>query len=161
MIAAPDRPFTHAAMGWFEEATDLHNVITTEPCEGSDAINLYFSIGGGAIQGYAYLAGISVAAMWKGECYDLLFDEDIVSNRGPEGWCCSLCSAGYRRHFSTIEALWRDHLLESLRRWIRDELLSSVALELYRREGLTWARLAAENEKTDGQCLSISLSSDR
>jgi len=135
-------------MEWFEEVTDLHEIITIEPCDASDAINISFSIGDGSIRGYAHAAGARISAMLGKECWDFLFDEDVVVQRGASDWFCTLCPAEDRQYFPAIEALWRDHLFARLRRWVDEQLRPATALEFHRMEGATWARLTTLSEES-------------
>ena len=143
------RPFTEAFNAWFASAVDLHYIITVEASAECDAVDVSFLIGDGALQGCAHRAGISIAAMRDGECWDFLFDEDVVAETGAEGWFCSLCPPRDRPHFLTIETLWVAHLFEPLREWIDAKLRPAAVLEFCNEGGATSARLVANSSAGD------------
>lgn len=151
MVSAQDRPFVRAFTEWFAAAVDLHDIMAFEPCEDRDAVEVNFLTGGGALHGYAHKGGISIAAVWDGECWDFLFDEDVVSELRPDGWCCSLCSADRQSYFPSVGALWVDHLFQPLRQWITMKLFMAKGIGFYGRGGMTRAKLVANGDVEDAQ----------
>lgn len=141
--AEQQRPYTEAFNAWFASAVDLHDIMAFERCEDRDAMEINFLTGGGALHGYAHNGGISIAAVWDGECWDFLFDEDVVAEHTTDGWHCSLCPADQRAFFSSVEALWTDHLFQPLWRWITMQLLRAKGVGFYGGGGMTWAKLVA------------------
>lgn len=136
-----DCPFVVALGAWYAAATDLHDIMVIEPSADRDAIEISFLFGGEAIQGYAHPCGISIAAMKGGECWDFLFDEDVVTGKDAEGWFCKACPAEDRPYFPSIETLWEAHLFEPLRRWVDEKLRPAAVLEFHEISGGTSARL--------------------
>ncbi len=126
--------FVSAFAGWFATA-DLDDILTIKPTPDRDAVDINFCVSEGALQGYAQSSGISVAAMLGEECWDLLWDEDIVATCAKAGWFCSLCPVEERRYFPSIEALWLDHLFEPLGRWIANTLRFAQAVVFLREMG--------------------------
>ena len=149
MAAGHDRPFTRAFAAWFATAADLHDIMVIEPCADRDAVDIKFRIGGDALQGYAHAAGISISALWKGECWDFLFDRDVVAEVGPGGWFCTLCPEQDRPHFNSIESLWVDHLFQPLRDWVTTQLIPAKTIGFYGGSGITWAKLIADDQVDD------------
>lgn len=140
------RPFTEAFNAWFASAVDLHDIMQFEPFEDRDAMEISFLIGRGALLGYGHPTGISIAVMLDDECWDFLFDEEVVPENDEAAWHCSLCATSDRRLFPSVEALWMDHLFDPLRRWIDKQLRPATALEFHQVEGATWARLMMLSE---------------
>jgi hypothetical protein len=157
MAAGHDLPFTRAFAAWFATAADLHIVMVIEPCVDRDAVDIKFLTGGGALQGYAHAAGISISALWEGECWDFLHDRDVVAEFGPGGWFCTLCPADDRSHFPSIKALWEDHLFRPLKDWITTQLNSAKAIGFYCGDGVTWAKLIADDQGDDPPDNSVQL----
>ncbi len=149
MDAGHDRPFTRAFAAWFAMATDLHSVMVFEPCVDRDAVEIKFLTGGGALQGYAHAAGISISALWKDECWDFLFDRDVVAELGPSGWFCPLCALEDRKNFASIEFLWIDHLFRPLAEWVKETVMDSILLVFYQAKGATWARILRHHLNED------------
>jgi hypothetical protein len=104
---------------------------------------------------------MSIAAMLDDECWDFLFDEDVVLESDAVAWYCSLCAPSDRRLFPSAEALWVDHLFDPLRRWIDKQLRPATALEFHRVEGATWARLMTLSEASKTATSVIFLSPHR
>ncbi|EQB12156.1 hypothetical protein [Sphingobium lactosutens] len=152
--AQQQRLFTEAFASWFA-AAGLHDIMAVEPCVGRDAVEINFLIGGGAIRGYAHPVGISVSAVLGDECWDFLFDEDVVPVNDRAKWFCSFCEPNDRRLFLSIEALWIDHLFDPLRRWIDEQLRPATTLEFHRVEGATWARLTTEPTEASATATSV------
>lgn len=146
------RPFTEAFTSWFA-AAGLHDLVAFEPCADRDAVDVSFLIGGRTLQGYAHPSGISIAAMLGGECWDFLFDEDVMPVNDGAAWFCSLCEPNDRHLFPSIEVVWVDHLFDPLCRWIDEQLRPANALEYHRVEGATWVRLT--NEPTSATATSL------
>lgn len=157
MVSAQDHPFARAFSAWFATA-DLGDIIAFEPAKGRDAVEISFLIGDGSLHGYAQPTGISIKASWKDEVYDMLWDDDLMANHGPHGWSCSLCPPTERQHFLTIEALWKDHLFEPLRRWSDERLRPARALEFHQSDGATWARLTTVCTDLSAGLISVALS---
>ncbi len=85
--------------------------------------------------------GVTVAVKWDGECWDLLFDDDLVARRTAAGeWHCKLCPRP-RTKFARIEDLWIDHLFAPLADWIERALMPARALFLCEIKGVRWASL--------------------
>lgn len=141
MVSAQDRPLVRAFTEWFAVAVDLHDIMAFAPCEDRDAVEIGFLIGGSALHGYTHTAGISIAAMMGDECWDFLFDEDVVPGSDAEGWFCTACPAEDRPYFPSIETLWEAHLFEPLRRWVDEKLRPAAVLEFHEIHGGTSARL--------------------
>lgn len=158
--AQQTRPLTEAFTTWFAVA-DLHEIMQFEPCEDRDAVEINFLIGRGALRGYGHPTGMSIAAMLDDECWDFLFDEDVVLESDAVAWYCSLCAPSDRRLFPSAEALWVDHLFDPLRRWIDKQLRPATALEFHRVEGATWARLMTLSEASKTATSVIFLSPHR
>ncbi|MGA1809475.1 hypothetical protein VHN57_20385 [Sphingobium sp. WW5] len=148
------RPFTEAFTSWFATA-GLDDLVAFEPCADRDTVDISFLIGGRAMQGYAHPSGISIAAMLGEECWDFLFDEDVVPVNDGAAWFCSLCEPNDRRLFLSIEALWVSHLFEPLRRWINEQLRPATALEYHRVDGATWVRLTNEPKKASATATTL------
>ncbi|WP_069065492.1 hypothetical protein [Sphingobium sp. RAC03] len=148
------RPFTEAFTSWFA-AAGLHELVAVEPCVDRDTVDISFLIGGRALQGYVHPSGISIAAMLGKECWDFLFDEDVVPVNDGAAWFCSLCEPNDCRLFPSIEALWVDHLFDPLRRWIDEQLRPATALEYHRVDGATWMRLTKEPKKASVTATSL------
>lgn len=149
MAAAHDCPFTRSFSSWFASAIDLRDVMVMEPCVDRDAVNIKFLMGGDALHGHAYASGISIAANWKGECWDLMLDQDLVAARDAHGWHCTLCPEQDRPHFNSIEDLWVDHLFQPLRDWATIQLIPARAIGFYVVGGVTWAKLLADDQVDD------------
>ena len=141
MVSPRERPFTRAFTSWFATAADLHDTMVIDPSADHDAVDIKFRIGGGALQGFAHSAGISISALWKGECWDFLFDRDVVAQVGLGGWFCTLCSLEDQKHFASIEFLWIDHLFHPLAEWLKEIVIDSNLLIFYQAKGATWARI--------------------
>lgn len=62
------QPFTEAFNAWFASAVDLHDIMAFERRADRDAVEINFLTGGGALHGYAHKGGISIEAVWDGEC---------------------------------------------------------------------------------------------
>lgn len=148
MVSAQDHPFARAFSAWFATA-DLGDIIAFEPAKGRDAVEISFRISDGSLHGYAQPTGISVSASWMEEVYDLLWDDDLIADHGPQGWCCSLCSSKERQPFPTIEALWINHLFAPLRRWVDEQLRPAVMLEFHQHCGATWVKLHQQWDRTN------------
>ena len=148
------RLFTETFASWFA-AAGLHDIMAVEPCVGRDAVEITFLIGGGALRGYAHPVGISIAAIKDHECWDFLFDEDLVVERDAGGWFCSLCHVDEQPRFLTIDALWKAHLFERFQAWAEEKLRPATVVEFHRIDGATWAHLA--NEPSDTSTATVSL----
>lgn len=157
MEGGHDTPFATAFGAWFAVAVDLHDTMAFATGEDRDSIEINFLVGDGALRGYAHKEGISVAAMLDGECWDFMFDEDLVAVNDGADWVCSLCPSSHRRLFSSIEALWIDHLFEPLRRWGNEKLRPAISLEFHRQGDATWARLRNERHPIEKDCTVIRL----
>lgn len=151
MAVAADRPFSAAFGIWFAASVDLHDIVVGEPCADRDAVMIHFLIGDDALQGYVHPHGINVSALKGHECWDFLFDEDLVAENDADGWFCVLCPANDRQYFRSIEALWVDHLFEALRRWV-STLNKAKGLGFYGGGGITWAKLITD-PKVDGEAV--------
>jgi hypothetical protein len=145
------RPFTDAFREWFATAIDVHHIMSFEPCGDRDAVEINFSVGGRALEGHANSGGVSVAAILRQECWDLLLDEDVVAENGSEGWSCSLCAIDDRRHYHSITNLWEDHLFRPLKNWIVTSLIPARAISFHSYEGATWAALIGDAALRDPQ----------
>lgn len=148
MTSRYDFPFVVAFDAWYA-ATDLHDIMVIEPSADRDTIEISFLIGGEAVQGYAHPCGIGIAAMMGDECWDFLFDEDVVPGSDAEGWFCKACPAEDRPHFPSIENLWGTHLFEPLRRWVDEKLRPAGVLEFHEINGGTSARLMPTAKSED------------
>jgi len=148
MPGAHDEPFFNGFGRWFA-TTKLNDIISFAPSPDSDAVEINFLIGGGAIQGYAHPAGISVSAMREGECWDFLFDRDVAIQDHLKGWFCTLCLAEDRSHFASVEALLQDHLFRPFDEWITTQLIPANAIGFYGGDGVTWAKLIADVQADD------------
>lgn len=152
MANVADRPFSAAFGIWFAASVDLHNIMMVEPCTDRDAVTINFKIGGGALQGYAHPCGISVSALKDHECWDFLFDEDLVAENDAHGWLCTLCPEDSRQHFPSVEALWVDHLFEALRRWV-PTLGEAQGVGFCGDGGITWGKLITASEGDDEEAV--------
>lgn len=150
MMRERNHPFSAAFEAWYAAATDLHDFMAIELSADRDTIEISFLIGDGALHGHAHAGGISIVAAWKGEIYDMLWDDDLIAQHGPQGWFCSLCSPTDRPYFPTVEALWIEHLFDSFRRWVDGQLRPAVMLEFHRRDGATWAKLRRQRDGQNG-----------
>ena len=151
---AQHRPFTDAFSEWLAAATDLHDIMAFE-CKNRDAVEIIFLTGGDSLHGYAHPFGISIAAIKDGECWDFLFDEDLVVERDAGGWFCSLCSVDEQPRFLTVDALWQAHLFDRLQAWVEEKLRPAMMLEFHQLTGVTWAHLA--NQPSDGATATVTL----
>ena len=94
------------------------------------------------LEGSLTPTGLDIAAMRDGECWDLLLSLDVDPTEISSAWACLICEAeGKHERFATLEALWRDHLLDPLEAWIAKELASARGLKFYQQGGATWASL--------------------
>lgn len=134
------RPFSDAFREWFTNAVDLHDIMSLRPASDHDAVEIVFSIGAGALQGYGHRNGISVAALRDQQVWDYLYDLDIVAEFSQDGWSCSLCIED-REYFHSVEGLWATHSFEALRKWVDEILRPAEMLEFCGGDGVTWARL--------------------
>lgn len=149
------RPFTEAFNAWFASSTDLHDIMMFLPSSERDAVEISFLSGQDALQGYGHPSGVSIAAIKDDECWDYLFDEDLVAELEAGGWFCSLCHVDEQPRFLTIDALWEAHLFDRLQSWVEEKLRPATALEFYRMDGATWAHLA--NEPSDTATTTVTL----
>jgi len=78
-----------------------------------------------------------------------LFDEDVVPELRPDGWCCSLCSPDRQSCFPSVEALWTDHVFEPLWRSITKKLIRAKGVGFYGGGEMTWAKLIASGDVED------------
>ncbi|MFC3442163.1 hypothetical protein ACFOKF_13380 [Sphingobium rhizovicinum] len=152
----PEQSFANAFTSWLDAVADVRDIMVVEPCADRDAVDIKFVIGDGALHGYAHSAGISISALWDGECWDFLFDRDVVAECGSKGWFCTLCPTEERSFFPAIECLWEDHLFHPLRDWITTQLIPAKAIVLHGDGGATWARLI-EDDNIDNQSVPIVL----
>lgn len=85
----------------------------------------------GCLRGYC----LSVSAERHGECWDFIFDRDVVVVPTREGWQCRLCPEP--ETFATRQALWVDHLFAPFAEWIRGPLARTKYVAFHRggREG--------------------------
>jgi hypothetical protein len=160
MATAHDRPFAHAFAEWFDGAVDLHDIMRIDPRPDRDEVEISFHFGDGALHGYAHQSGISISAMLGREVWDFLWDEDVLAQHGAAGWFCKLCPAEDRPYYPSIEALWAAHLFEALRLWIAEKLRPAEMLEFGGGDGMTWARLATDDQQPDNQAAIIRLRRD-
>lgn len=147
----PKRSFADAFSHWFSTAADLHGVILVEPCTDHDAVDIKFWIGDATLHGYADAAGISVSASLEGECWDFLFERDLLAAQDADGWHCTLCPEPDRPQFDTIQRLLDDHLFCPLHEWITTQLLTARAIGFFGdgEGGMTWATLIANDRDDD------------
>lgn len=88
---------------------------------------------------------LSVSAERHGECWDFVFDRDVVVLHTCKGWQCSLCPEP--ETFATRQALWADHLFAPFVEWLRGPLARTKYIAFHRggREGgITTAYLRDE-----------------
>lgn len=94
----------------------------------------------------------TVGATVDGEVWDFLLCEECAPLQTPDGWVCKLCNPS--ETFSTLSALWRDHLFEPLQTWALTKLVNSNFLLLAKSGGCTYAELrqeiTPESAKQDG-----------
>jgi len=83
-----------------------------------------------AISGTLTEFGLSVWAKYQGDCWDLLFDTDAYPKKVPEGYVCTQCLTEYKKLFVSREALWADHLFETLLEWVNEKLARAQWLVL-------------------------------
>lgn len=148
-LTQQERPFTDAFGAWFAAAADLHDIMAFEPCKHRDAVEINFFPGSDALHGYAHPAGINVSAIKDGECWDFLFDEDLVAKRDAAGWFCALCPSYDRRHYPSIAELWTVHFFEALSKWIDDKLRPATTIAFHGHNGATSAKLVKCREAND------------
>jgi len=54
-------------------------------------VNLHFSVGDGALAGWAHPHDLSVGAVLNGECRDLVYTDELAPEQSDKGWRCPLC----------------------------------------------------------------------
>lgn len=114
-------PFIHAFLG-SHSAAGLGDVVIAHARTDRDAVDLEFPQTFGALEGHADAKGLSVAAIMDGECWDFVYDDDLLTQRGDGGWVCGLCPEGDRPSYTSPEVLWRHHLLDLFAAWCRNRL---------------------------------------
>jgi hypothetical protein len=100
-------------------------------------------------------SGISVAAMWHGECLDIIGDFDVAEERSDKGWMCRYDEPEDRQYWQTREQLWIEHCFEPFLKWCNNELATARWLELYIGEGTTAAKLHKDRPATDQHWASL------
>lgn len=77
---------------------------------------------------------ISVLVVWRGELFDMVFDEDVVPRRNGNAYVCGLCAVGPDpdppRRFADVTSLRAKHQFESLLNWCNDTLFPARYVEL-------------------------------
>lgn len=92
--------------------------------------------------------------MWRGECFDLVWDDDVCVARAADGFNCRLCLPAHVRVHSTREALWEELLFEPFLEWINGTVATARALNLYQLGGSsTSAELEVRNEPAHPNCV--------
>ncbi len=71
---------------------------------------------------------LSVRVTWLDETWDLLASWDASPKRNGEGYICALCQPS--AVFASREAVWEDHLFESLVVWTNKSLFTASELHL-------------------------------
>jgi hypothetical protein len=100
-------------------------------------------------------SGISVAAMWRGECLDMIGDFDVAEERSDKGWMCRLDLPEKRQYWPTREELWIEHCFEPFLEWCNSELATACWLELYDGDGATAAKLHKDRPATNQHWASL------
>jgi hypothetical protein len=83
-----------------------------------------------AITGSLTESGLCVSAKYQGECWDVLFDVDAYPKKVPAGYVCRECMPEHKKVFVSREALWADHLFETLLTWVNEKLARAQWLVL-------------------------------
>ena len=94
---------------------------------------------------------ISVGVRWQHRCWDFLLSEDVVSVKSASGYICGLCTeAGEAAPFPSRDALWADHLFNSLLDWVNHKLFAARAIGLFTTEdgGASWAKLLMNRDES-------------
>jgi hypothetical protein len=99
-------------------------------------------------------------AIAVGDCdttWDLILVLDAFPERTEAGVVCSQCAHNERRVFASREDLWRDHLFESLLRWVNDKPAPAVPIALFEYDGITQAKLVTSPEESANASRTIAL----
>ena len=94
-------------------------------------------------------SGISIAVLYRGECWDMFGDFDVAEERTDMGWMCRLDSPEMRQYWQTRERLWIEHCFERFIVWCNDTLAQAHWLVLYQINGTTWAELLLDETDND------------
>ena len=96
-----------------------------------------------AISGGLTASGLSVWAKYQGDTWDFLFDNDAYPKKVRQGYVCRECLPGYQKLFESRKALWAEHLLEALLKWVNEDLARAQWLVLQATPPeYSWALLA-------------------
>lgn len=79
---------------------------------------------------------LSVLVIVNGDCWDIVFDAEVVVFRDSDGFQCRICrDGGGSRCFPTVEELWIDHFFQPFGNWVSDVLLPARNLCLFGESG--------------------------
>ena len=83
------------------------------------------------LSGWVTECALTIPVDFNDRTWDLLISLDVLAKaQTGGGFVCDLCEGSARVVFPTIEALWRDHLLDPFAAWIVEELLPAKVLAL-------------------------------
>jgi hypothetical protein len=92
--------------------------------------------------------GIDIYAMREGDCWDILWCNDLAARKVEDGWVCWWCLDAAEKglcpqppRYSTPEGLWIAHTFEAFRKWILEELAGAEGVGYWGDDGVTWAGL--------------------
>ena len=97
--------------------------------------------------------GIDVSVEPDGQCWDLLYSDEVPPAASGDGVVCSLCDEPDRKVYRDDEDLLREHQFEPLFRWLIDDFARAERLELgmVPGGGATWAELKRPGEPLGSQ----------
>lgn len=91
---------------------------------------------------------LDVRVEWQGKDWDGLFSEYVLVRRIRGGWTCEACQEDQRQVWPSREALWREHLFETVLRWVNGTLAPAELLAVHGgHHGTTWARLLTPEQR--------------
>ncbi|RYF49306.1 MAG: hypothetical protein EOO38_08210 [Cytophagaceae bacterium] len=79
--------------------------------------------------------------MLKGECWNLLYTDELTPEQSDVGWRCSLCLDDPPRRFLSLEQPRIAHLFDPFGAWCSEKLRSALGISYYGNSGITSAKL--------------------
>jgi hypothetical protein len=86
--------------------------------------------------------GMVIGVDYRGECWDLVADLDIVPRRlTTGGYICRLCDADTRTIYPSREAIWMEHGFEPLLKWCNQQFQADQWASVWGTDGGRWVQL--------------------